>query len=546
MQHLRHFLKAHIRALIFFSVVSLVVWLPLLGPGFVLNVDLVFTPHVTLPSMTSPSYAWWLALKALNLLLPMFIIEKSILFAITFLSGFGMYYWLQTVFASVKVGFEPKQSAFYLAGLLYAVNPFCYSRFMAGQYLVLLGYALLPFFARSFFGACTMPRSRQAAYAAGAWLALIGVVSLHILGMALLLAVAFMLAICTPAQRRSVLLLAAKVFGTFLVLSLLWIIPALLGHSTAATTASGFGVGDVNAFTTAGHGVFGQLLNVLCMHGFWADSKNLYIAPQDVYSWWWVPCIAVLIVSVTGLIVGARKCRLAVYLTVLGCAAIVLSAGWLTRPMMVILPWFGGYREPQKFTALLMFVYCFGFVIGTGWLMERFENASADTRTSLALWFAAITVLTAPLMPWAFHRQLHTSYYPSDWAKVNSYFATQKEKPRVLFLPWHLYMPYSFTSHAIANPAPKFFANTVIIASNDPEIGAATGYEQTAVQRQLDTAFKEGSSDAVRAAIAQYNVQYIIVAKEYDFNRYKSLLGAPQYKLVQNYKTIEVFKVKKE
>ncbi|HSW75180.1 MAG TPA: hypothetical protein VLG16_04935 [Candidatus Saccharimonadales bacterium] len=546
MQRLCHFLKAHVRALVFFSVVGLVVWLPLLGSGFVLNVDLVFTPHVVLPSITSPSYIWWLALKALNLILPMFVIEKLVLFAITFLSGFGMYYWLQTVFDSVKVGFEPKQPAFYLAGLLYAVNPFCYSRFMAGQYLVLLGYALLPFFARSFFWACTMPRSRQAAYVAGVWLALIGVVSLHILGMALILAVVFMLATYTLTQRRFLLLLAVRVFGTFLVLSLIWIIPVLLGHSAAAATASSFGAGDVNAFTTAGHGVFGQLLTVLLMHGFWADSKNLYIAPQDIYSWWWLPCITVLIVSVAGLILGLRRNRVALHLTVLGCVAITLSAGWLTRPIMAILPWFGGYREPQKFTALLVFVYCFGFVIGTSWFMDRLKNASADTRTTLTILLAAISVLTAPLMPWAFHRQLHTSYYPGDWAKVNSYFAAQKEKSTVLFLPWHLYMPYSFTSHVIANPAPKFFTNAMIIASNDPEIGAATGYGQPAMQRQLNKAFKGGSLDNVREAIAQDKAQYIIVAKEYDFNKYASLLDAPQYKLVQNYKTIEVFKVKKE
>ena len=38
-------------------------------------------------------------------------------------------------------------SPFLFAGIFYMINPFTYDRLMAGQYNVLFGYALLPWFA---------------------------------------------------------------------------------------------------------------------------------------------------------------------------------------------------------------------------------------------------------------------------------------------------------------------------------------------------------------------------------------------------------------
>jgi hypothetical protein len=63
------------------------------------------------------------------------LLQKILLFAVFFLSGLGAHRLC------------PSKSEFgrYFAGILYAVNPFVYTRFMVGHLGLLLAYAILPY-----------------------------------------------------------------------------------------------------------------------------------------------------------------------------------------------------------------------------------------------------------------------------------------------------------------------------------------------------------------------------------------------------------------
>lgn len=545
----RAVLQYYKKPLIFYGALSLIVMLPLLAPGFVLTVDLVFTPHITLPKITSPDFLWWLLIKLVSFVLPVVVIEKLILLAIVFLCGFGMYRWLATITDRVEL-----RTGVYLAGLLYAVNPFCYSRFMTGQYLVLLGYALLPFFATSIYKAAQRRTSQKTAYLPGIWLALIATISLHMLGMALLLTIVlavFLQQTKVITSRHEAVKFWLKVAVSFIVLSVPWLVASILGKGSAAQTTSGFTTGDLQAFHTySGHA--GTLLNVLFLHGFWADAKNLFIAPEAVYSWWWLPCLLIVLLVGLGYIkLLAKRDRLASALVAIGTLACILAMGataygigGVNQWILHNVPFLKGYREPQKFVALLIFVYCYGFAFGVAALQRVVRRFSDDVRSALVLCIVAVVVLSAPFMPWAFRGQLTTSQYPADWAYTNDYFR-DKSRPTAVFLPWHLYMPYEFSKRLIANPAPKFFTHAKIIASVDPEIGDASGYAQAKEQRTIAQIIQRGNQNSAALLYAQ-GVRYVIVAKDYDYHRYDSLLKQTGFMSVKNLQTLQVFKVVKE
>ncbi len=146
-----------------FGALALFILLPLMRPGYILTLDMIFTPTLRMPVEVNNSYLFYGLLHWLNYVLPSQVIQKLLLFGILVLSGVGAYR-LVIKLSSCQVfklaGSESESdelSAFnfqlstavwgaYFAGIFYMVNPFVYSRFMAGHYLVLLGYALMPFF----------------------------------------------------------------------------------------------------------------------------------------------------------------------------------------------------------------------------------------------------------------------------------------------------------------------------------------------------------------------------------------------------------------
>ncbi|HUC20966.1 MAG TPA: hypothetical protein VMR98_05770, partial [Candidatus Polarisedimenticolaceae bacterium] len=137
-----------------YSLLALVILGPLLLPGYILNFDMVFAPKLDMPIKVDNLYALNVLLHVLNWLIPSMIIEKLLLFVIFVLAGVGAHRLVLNADRSAWWG-----AAF--AGLLYMVNPFTYAHFMAGQYLVLAGYALLPWFTLSLWRFVNAPGWRS-------------------------------------------------------------------------------------------------------------------------------------------------------------------------------------------------------------------------------------------------------------------------------------------------------------------------------------------------------------------------------------------------
>jgi len=283
---------------------------------------------------------------------------------------------------------------------------------------------------------------------------------------------------------------------------------------------------------------------VLALRGFWADAQNLYLMPVDVYAWWWLPFVFIWGLVVAGMVRTWRQQRgLAVTLGGIGIVATILAVGgplndWLASWV----PFFGGYREPQKFVALLAFVFSYGAAQGAVALWQWLGQWGSRYQ-QITLIVVLLPLLGAPLMLGGFAGQLRPRDYPADWYALNSYFREHHAK-KVLFLPWHMYMRFDFAGRVIANPADKFF-DPVVITSGDPELKGAKSYGQTADQKYIGQALlpaaKKGG--AIAGVLATKGVEYIVLAKEFDYKEYEYLQKQLGLKLVKDGPTLQLYKV---
>ena len=255
--------KNNIYILFALSGTVVILW-QLLASGYVLTLDMIFGPHVDLVHNagdlwnTAPT---WYVLAFFTWILGGWITEKILLVTIFFLLFYLPLHFFKKIF---KV--ENTYGAEYIVSLVFAINPFVYERFLAGQWAVLFGYALLIPFVAYLSTFCNEWNYKNGLKLLGL-IILIGVVSTHILIISLIVT-GLVLAVNWIGRKfdadflKKCLLLALAI----LILSGYWLLPAFLGETTPITS---FGAENWGAFRTAGAGNFGTLGNVLSLHGFW-------------------------------------------------------------------------------------------------------------------------------------------------------------------------------------------------------------------------------------------------------------------------------------
>ncbi len=124
-------------------------------------------------------------------------------------------------------------------------------------------------------------------------------------------------------------------------------------------------------------------------------------------------------------------------------------------------------------------------------------------------------------MLWGFNGQLSPHNYPTGWYAMDTTLNGIAGPKRVLMLPWHQYMQFSFTDRIIANPAKKFFAGTNIIVSDDPEFGNLSPTVPNKNNNAITKALKQ--PDTLRDTLKKQGINYILLAKESDTSRYAFL-----------------------
>lgn len=544
--------------LLVYGALTLLILGPLILPGYILALDMIFAPELKMPDQISSSYVFYALLHVLDIFLPADLIQKLMLVAIFFLAGLGTHKLVLSLDKS-------RQLPAYFAGLLYVANPFTYERLMTGQYLVLFGYALLPWFARSVLTLLQKPSWRHVLVVV-AWAMAVSIVSSHSVGMALIIA-----ALAGGVQlwhdhrngkkiKRLALYVGSALLACLAAASY-WLLPILAGVGQQAQTISGIGAGDRAAFATGGVNAFERLANVLGLQGFWAERYSLFTLPQNGWLPTWLWALAVL--ALVGLVVigaiswwkrdGKHSQGRAVVLVFGGCVVIgaFLASGIGNEWMARHIPLYAGYREPQKFVALVALGYAVLSAKGVEVIIQKLAkisgSASANIRTRTPVALALLLLLPVALTPtiwWAANNQLRAVQYPDSWYAANQQLNQDHDDFKVLALPWHLYMFVDFAGRTVANPARNFFDKPVII-SDDSELAGVSLDSRDPTARQINTLLQTApsSQDQLGKQLAALNIKYIILAKTSDYKRYDYLTKQQNLKQIADYPEVRLYKI---
>lgn len=493
-----------------------VLWQMLL-PGYVLTWDMVFGPAHVFPSFSGlvNGLPLQILIYGAGFILPMWAVQKVILVGLFF-----SLFYLPLRFCPLKVDGWAK----YAGATFYAVNPFVYERFLAGQWGALAAYALLAPFLYFLFEIIRQPRVRTALYLALTML-LVGVFSLHVFVMTALIATAVLaVGVARRLSGATELLAHAALAGAIVgIVSLYWVAPLLMHPQTSPLT--NFSEAHWSAFQTSADSlVFGNAAgNVLMLYGFWGESypwMQSLRSPKDTPLVFIPALLALLIVVIVGMVVSlkAREARpRALVLLGIAVAAFIFSLGlaasyfhgfnlWLFEQV----PFWRGFRDTEKWSMWLALAYAYSFVAGVSYIAGRLGTRIARAAQCAFLLLPLIYTFT---LLGGFAGQIQPVDYPASWYEVRAMLAGDPAC-KALFLPWHQYYRLAFNNNLLtANTAPSFF-DCVIVSGADAEIGAVgdQGNPDPSYRLIAEAVIDNspGSVDATLALLRDQGIRYII------------------------------------
>lgn len=472
-----HFFLHRFRYELFAAAGTVIVLWQMLLPGYVLTLDMVFGPAAAMPSLEGIAAAGFpvsYLIYALQFALSGWIVEKALLLSLFFL----LFYLPLRCYP-----FRNENGEAYFAALIFAINPFVYERFLAGHWRILFAYALL-FPLASCLARFYRERSWSAILSAAAWLVGIGLFSLHLFVMGVVVVALFTLAgtvqMLSQGGYESLRHFMTRIVAMALIVgavSLYWIIPAIVNANVVGT----FTPAHWKAFKTASDPFLGTIGNVAALYGFWGEHEMLstyFVWPKDGVLLWWFSGAMLAAILLCGLWRGSRdrSTRFAAFWLIgIGILSLIFSAGigdnvfapfnlWLFEHI----PFWQGFRDSQKWSAVLTLTYALFCGIGAGYVLQKI--AKARLRVLVLALLCTVPLLYTPNLLFGFNRQLQPVWYPATWAEANEIL---KDDPacKAIFLPWHLYYALSFNHDLItANTAPHFF-DCEIISGNGAELG---------------------------------------------------------------------------
>lgn len=478
-----------------YGVLALVILGPLLSPGYVLTMDMVFVPHPPIPTDINASYPFYVLLHILSYVIPGDVLQKLLLAGILAGAGIGAHRLVRQLLP------DATRYAVAAAGTFYMMSAFVYERLMMGQFAVIAGYAALPFFVVALLRFMQTPTWRQLWWVV-AWVLIVATLSVHTL-----VPLALVSLLIVGVQWRQWKAMYKKILvgiGVVTVVSSYWLLPTLLGSNL--TGAALRGSGDNDAFASQG-----GLFALLRLQGMWAEPYGLFYLPQDVGivpGIWQTLIWAMVIVGFA--VLWRRQRQIAVVsglLIVISCVVALVGIG-------------GGYREPHKIIVLVALCMAVLGASGIDYWLGRLRPGRAIIRPFMGIFACAVPILMGMVLLWGCWGQLQTSMYPAEWYALNQKLQTLPNDKPAVFVPWHLYQRYSFSARIVASPAATFFEGRRIIVSDDPEFANVQPLKRDTLTTSVDKLLKQKPHN-LAAELHKIGVGYVILADEPNIEEYE-------------------------
>lgn len=525
--------KIDINILIFLGIAIFILWQMLL-PGYIIGLDMVFTPKLKIIFPNGNFYDSLPILyfqKSLNLVLPGWAIQKIFLFSLFFLLLY------------LPFKFLPLPKKYYLnywGAIFYCLNPFVYERMLAGHWRHLFGYALIPPFLYYLMKFVTSPPTpskggfSKDSFLMFLWLFLIGIFSFHYFVICFLIMLLYILAVLSKeiftATRTlntfSVRVAVKKIkyffipFLVFLIISSYWIIPYFTHKNS--NTLEMFNQQNLEAFKTAGDERLGTAVNVLALYGFWAEDDvwaGYFLWPKE-YFFTWIIFLIIFLFVISGvyfLFKNKEKRGEAIFFLILGICGYVFSCGiggtvfkGLNQFMFDHIGFWRGFRDTNKFSGFLALAYIYFASWGIYFFLDKLKSKKYINQWVIG--FFLLPVLFTYTMPGGFARQLKPVWYPEQWSEVNNILNQDTGSFKVLVLPWHQYMSLPFNFKLISgNPAQKYFDKEIIQGEN-MELGSIFNQKNKGANNKIEKVIINPflSNDEKVKELKNYNIKYII------------------------------------
>lgn len=534
------FLRRDSISIVAHAVVATLVAVPLVRPGYLLLLDFTLARHVRVHWRSSDAFIGPVSSAPFESFI--WLLHKTgplAAFLVVFLLVFGCGYAMNRAVAAIVP--RAGATARITAGVLYAVNPFTYVRLVHGQINVLAAMAVLPLVTVALVRVRRQPTLGRAA-ALGLTIAAVGFTSVHVAGMLLVLIPVLLVVVGWPGFRP---LLVAGVVA--LAASSWWLVQAAFQPLPPFTGA------DLDAFATQPRG-WTSAGHVAALYGFWRFGE--FPLPRDGIWVWPLTFAPIAILIVWGAVRWFKiKRSAAIGLAGLAVAGIILAAGasfpptagafrWLYRNV----PGFTVYREPQKWSAVVLFAYAGLASPAVSALTEWTDRGNRAPDHPRLIRLESIMVAATLLGIVLFYGRtmimntttLRTSSFPADWYAVNE--RINQQPARVLVFPWHMYMTFDFTGRRIANPAPVFF-DAPVLASEAPDHGSIRAYSRSPDSLLVERALlKTRTPSGLLEALSKLCTPWIVLFKAADWEGYNWLETSGLYRTLDG-PTIRLYRV---
>lgn len=539
---------------LFIGLAVLVLWQGLL-PGYIFGLDMVFGPNMSFGFETD-GFLNGLIINSLiyftSLVIPAWLIQKILLFAMFFLMGYLAYKYL-------PIG-ENKEARIFSA-LVYVANPFVYSRFLAGQWTHLMAYAFFPVLLY-----CLLRLRKKmdlnVVFQLFIVLFIINLFSIHYFVMiSLIIGVYVMYLFIVNLIKKNEteighLFSYFAIAGSLFLLSIsYWLIPAINRGQPLEQRIS---ESHWEAFSAGSYNGVDVLLNVLSLNGFWGERNvwaNYFIWPQDSQVFWigFVILLGMMLIGFVYNLWTKENREKTIVISVLGIFSFVFALGLANTPFKEFNLWFfenisfwSGFRDTHKFSGILALCYC--FFIGSGFvaIAKLLKNRKMLSNIIFSILFI-VPIMFGHVVFGGFNRQMQSVHYPDSWESVKTVLE-EREEGKVLFLPWHLYLSLDFNNKLItANPARRFFGER-IISSKSVELGDIYMQEGDEEYIRLDkivTNEEISMDERLMGMRNEYDIRYIIKINDLDKvdNWSYGFLNSEQVRLIYDRGEIKLYEI---
>lgn len=514
---------------------------PFLNHGMFFALDAVWPEKLHMVPWSNLLAYFYNPIALLNTVLPMEILTRIIYL--------GLFAFL--LFGSLRnAPFEKSISKLYFA-LVITFNPYVFSRFIAGHYSILWGYAL---FSQLILTTFTKESSKKYLWIS-LWLILLRVISIHFLFLGILYMLLYLLVHLFFVKgfiKRQVLPILIG-FGMVGLMSL----PVVL-HTPSVEIFQTFGAADLDIFYTVSDPQYGLLGNVLGLHGFWFEQAEHITLKSFIPIW---PLITALFVFLSLLGIGLfakvseKTAQIKGVIFFVFCVfslfLIIAPSVPLLKPIITSLyeniHVFYILREPQKAVGVLIFLYAF---FGAYFLSKKSLQPMIVASIGVLLMLQIFGFFQG------FYTHVRMTSYPQSWQQAKVFLQKQPNHGTILILPWHTYMPFHFAyDKKIYNGFGKYIEKENVITADNFEVHGLYSQSTDEKQKHIDgllkmTLTKKNSFDQPVEMIPNWSeglkaihVSQIVLLKEADYQKYNFINTQPNIKKIYENNGVIIYQV---